>query len=85
MPTPPSHRLRFGDFFAGGGGASIGAARTYDIVFGVDINEEALQVFAQNHPEAETFCEDIWRTEGWLHRLEHPSLRVDCAHFSAPC
>ena len=81
---PLTRRLRMGDWFCGGGGASLGAAG-YDIVFGIDTDQAKLDVFARNHPEATLFCEDIGNPEKWIQRLEHPHLRCDVWHMSCPC
>ena len=48
------------DLFAGAGGLSAGLeAAGFNIVLGVDQNQDAMKTFARNHKGSKTYCGDI--------------------------
>jgi len=58
--SKPQQKLNFIDVFAGAGGLSCGLEQAgMNCILGVDHDKHAMDTFAHNHKNAETYCGDI--------------------------
>src|ERR1700754_1153884 len=57
-----SKKLRVIDFFCGAGGFSEGFRQAgFEVIWGVDKWQPAVDTHKENHPECETICDDVIR------------------------
>ncbi|KAF1916765.1 S-adenosyl-L-methionine-dependent methyltransferase [Ampelomyces quisqualis] len=84
-PMPKKQiRLTFGDCFCCAGGASQGAKQAgLHVVWGLDLDDQAMHVYSLNHPGALPFCQNAhdFPPKGYM----AVELRVDILHLSPPC
>lgn len=77
-------RLTFGDCFCGAGGASQGALQAgYSVRWGLDKDEQAVETYSLNHPNAFVFNMDAHDFPP--RDISQSSLNVDVLHLSPPC
>jgi DNA (cytosine-5)-methyltransferase 1 len=83
MPQKPI-RYTFGDAFCGAGGASQGAKQAgYSVMWGMDLDEYAIDAYSNNHVGALPFQLNAhnFPPKGYTGK----KLRVDVLHLSPPC
>jgi DNA (cytosine-5)-methyltransferase 1 len=77
-------RFVFGDAFCGAGGASQGAKQAgFFIKWGLDMDDQAIQAYQENHPGALPFRCNAHNFPPRGHTSEE--VRVDVLHLSPPC
>ena len=80
-----SHKMAWGDLFAGGGGTTTGAMANPDlkVIWAVNHDPESIKVHKQNHPETKHYMEDI-RTLDVDHLTAVFGLwaSLECTNFS---
>jgi DNA (cytosine-5)-methyltransferase 1 len=74
----------YADVFCGAGGASEGATQAgFFIKWGLDMDDEAIQAYQENHPGALPFRCNAHNFPPRGHTSEE--LRIDVLHLSPPC
>ena len=87
-PTLFDNDGRWGDNFAGGGGATLGMerARGRSIDFAVNHDAEAVGMHRINHPHTYHLCQDVMDDRVFEHvrgqRVRYVHFSPDCTHHS---
>ncbi|KAL6162731.1 hypothetical protein ACJQWK_11648 [Exserohilum turcicum] len=82
--TMVKDRLTFGDAFCGAGGASQGALQAgYNVCWGIDKDDHAIEAYRLNHPGAYSLAMDAHDFPP--ENISKNAWRVDVLHLSPPC